>query len=65
MAKSHTPNTLRFAWWAAEEEGLVGSTVYVQKLAAQPGEVERVELYMKDEIFDQAKLYFRVDELNL
>ncbi|TQN42420.1 PA domain-containing protein [Blastococcus colisei] len=44
MAKSHTPNTLRFAWWAAEEEGLVGSTAYVNGLS--PAELERIALYM-------------------
>eukprot|EP00698_Gefionella_okellyi_P011657 TRINITY_DN3089_c0_g1_i1.p1 TRINITY_DN3089_c0_g1~~TRINITY_DN3089_c0_g1_i1.p1 ORF type:complete len:618 (-),score=178.12 TRINITY_DN3089_c0_g1_i1:1466-3319(-) len=26
-------NTVRFAWWGAEEEGLVGSTKYVQQLS--------------------------------
>jgi Zn-dependent M28 family amino/carboxypeptidase len=46
MAKSNTPNTLRFAWWAAEEEGLVGSTDYVSGLAAQPGELDRIAMYM-------------------
>ncbi|TFV65959.1 UNVERIFIED_ORG: M20/M25/M40 family metallo-hydrolase [Bacillus sp. AZ43] len=44
MAKSNTPNTLRFAWWAAEEEGLVGSTDYVNGLS--PEERERIALYM-------------------
>lgn len=26
-------NTLRFAWWGAEEAGLIGSTVYVERLS--------------------------------
>ena len=29
MAKVKPQNTMRFAWWAAEEQGLVGSTDYV------------------------------------
>ena len=29
MAKVKPENTLRFAWWGAEESGLVGSTAYV------------------------------------
>jgi Zn-dependent M28 family amino/carboxypeptidase len=44
MAKANTPNTLRFAWWAAEEEGLVGSTDYVNGLT--PEERDRIALYM-------------------
>nr|WP_239521434.1 M20/M25/M40 family metallo-hydrolase [Blastococcus saxobsidens] len=44
MAKSKAPNTLRFAWWAAEEEGLVGSTDYVEGLSA--AERDRIALYM-------------------
>ena len=30
MASMKPHNTLRFAWWAAEEQGLVGSTSYVE-----------------------------------
>ena len=29
LAKVKPENTIRFAWWGAEEEGLVGSTAYV------------------------------------
>ncbi len=32
MAKVKPTNTVRFAWWGAEESGLVGSTRYVQGL---------------------------------
>lgn len=44
MAKSNTPNTLRFGWWAAEEEGLVGSADYVAGLSQ--AERDRIALYM-------------------
>jgi Peptidase family M28/PA domain len=49
MANSKPENTLRFAWWAAEEEGLLGSTSYVEKLVetnAETGELDRIALYM-------------------
>ena len=32
MMKTKTHNKVRFAWWAAEESGLVGSTYYVANL---------------------------------
>ncbi|MGY1986602.1 M28 family peptidase [Blastococcus sp. SYSU DS0669] len=44
MASLKPHNTLRFAWWAAEEQGLVGSASYVAK---QPqSELDRIALYM-------------------
>ena len=33
MANSNPENTLRFGWWAAEEQGLVGSADYVGGLS--------------------------------
>lgn len=44
MAKVKPQNTLRFAWWAAEEQGLVGSDDYVAGLS--PTEQDRIALYM-------------------
>ncbi|WP_421742698.1 M20/M25/M40 family metallo-hydrolase [Cellulomonas sp.] len=48
LAKSHTRhhNTVRFAWWGAEERGLLGSTAYVAELKDQPGELERIATYL-------------------
>ena len=37
-------NKLRFAWWGAEEEGLVGSTHYVSELTEEEG--AKVALYL-------------------
>ena len=37
-------NTMRFAWWGAEEANLVGSTYYVTNLAAT--EFDRIALYL-------------------
>jgi len=37
-------NTLRLAWWGAEEEGLIGSTAYVDSLSE--AELDRIAMYM-------------------
>ncbi|TQL02072.1 M20/M25/M40 family metallo-hydrolase [Cellulomonas sp. SLBN-39] len=39
-------NTVRFAWWGAEELGLIGSTAYVEELATQEGELDRIATYL-------------------
>lgn len=39
-----TPNRMRFAWWGAEEAGLVGSYHYVENLS--PAERNQIELYL-------------------
>ena len=44
MADIQPVNTLRFAWWAAEEQGLVGSADYVAGLPQE--ELDRIALYM-------------------
>lgn len=44
MAKAKTRNKVRFAWWGAEESGLVGSTYYVQNLTQE--ERDRIAVYL-------------------
>ncbi|NNC43091.1 MAG: M28 family peptidase, partial [Acidimicrobiia bacterium] len=44
MSKVKPQNTVRFAWWAAEEAGLVGSTEYVAGLSQE--ELDRIALYL-------------------
>ncbi len=44
MANSEPQNTIRFGWWAAEEQGLVGSADYVAGLPQE--ERDRIALYM-------------------
>jgi Zn-dependent M28 family amino/carboxypeptidase len=44
MAKVKTRNTVRFAWWGAEEANLVGSTHYVTGLT--PEELDEIALYL-------------------
>ncbi|MGF9754553.1 M28 family peptidase [Microvirga sp. 0TCS3.31] len=44
MAKVKPTNTVRFAWWGAEEEGLLGSTYYVDQLT--DAQAEDIALYL-------------------
>jgi Zn-dependent M28 family amino/carboxypeptidase len=44
LGKLRPQNTLRFAWWGAEESGLIGSTAYVNGLSA--AERDRIALYL-------------------
>jgi Zn-dependent M28 family amino/carboxypeptidase len=44
MAKVKPRNKVRFAWWGAEESGLVGSTYYVNNLSA--AEQAKIALYL-------------------
>lgn len=44
MQKARTHNKVRFAWWGAEEAGLVGSTQYVQNLSET--QLERIKAYL-------------------
>ena len=44
MAKVKPHNTVRFAWWGAEESGLVGSTAYVNGLTEK--EIDDIALYL-------------------
>ena len=44
LAGARPRNRLRFAWWAAEEVGLVGSRHYVDRLS--PAERRRIALYL-------------------
>jgi Zn-dependent M28 family amino/carboxypeptidase len=44
MAKVKPANTVRFAWWGAEEEGLLGSEYYVSQLSEE--EIADIGLYL-------------------
>jgi len=58
MANTKPPNTLRFAWWAAEELGLLGSAAYVEGLT--PEERERIALYMNYDMVGSPNYIFMV-----
>ncbi|MCG6903643.1 MAG: M28 family metallopeptidase [Rhodobacter sp.] len=58
MAKVNTRNRLRFAWWGAEEAGLVGSTYYVGNLSQEEGEV--IALYLNFDMIGSPNYFFGV-----
>jgi Zn-dependent M28 family amino/carboxypeptidase len=58
MAKLKPQNTLRFAWWAAEEQGLVGSRDYVTGLSQ--AERDRIALYMNYDMIGSPNYFFGV-----
>lgn len=58
IAKLKPQNTLRFAWWGAEESGLVGSTAYVNGLSA--AERDRIALYMNYDMVGSPNYIFMV-----
>ncbi len=60
MAKVKPRNTVRFAWWGAEESGLIGSTAYVNGLSQE--EIDRIALYLNfDMIGSPNFVYFVYD----
>ena len=58
MAKLNPENTVRFAWWGAEEEGLIGSTAYVEGLSA--AELDRIALYLNYDMVGSPNYIFMV-----
>jgi hypothetical protein len=58
MAKVTPENTIRFAWWAAEEQGLVGSADYVNGL--YPSERDQIALYMNYDMVGSPNHIFMV-----
>lgn len=60
MAKVKPWNKVRFAWWGAEESGLVGSSHYVNNLTQQ--EIDDITLYLNfDMIGSPNYVYFIYD----
>jgi Zn-dependent M28 family amino/carboxypeptidase len=58
MANTKPRNTIRFAWWAGEEQGLVGSTDYVEGLS--DAERDRIALYMNYDMVGSPNYIFMV-----
>ncbi len=58
IAKVKPQNTLRFAWWGAEESGLVGSTAYVNGLSE--AELDRIALYLNFDMIGSPNYVFFV-----
>ena len=58
MANLNPENTLRFAWWAGEEQGLLGSADYVAGLLQ--AERDRIALYMNYDMVGSPNYIFMV-----
>jgi Zn-dependent M28 family amino/carboxypeptidase len=58
MAKLNPENTLRFAWWAGEEQGLLGSADYVAGLSQ--AERDRIALYLNYDMVGSPNYIFMV-----
>jgi Zn-dependent M28 family amino/carboxypeptidase len=60
LANTNTQNTLRFAWWGAEESGLVGSTNYVNSLSQ--AEKDRIALYLNFDMVGSPNYIFMTQD---
>ena len=58
LSKLRPQNTLRFAWWAAEEQGLVGSNQYVAELS--PEELDRIAAYLNFDMISSPNFIYGV-----
>ena len=58
MADDPTANRTRFAWWSAEEFGLVGSDHYVDSLSAE--EREKIALYLNFDMIGSPNYMFGI-----
>lgn len=55
-------NKVRFAWWAAEEEGLLGSDYYVEQLT--PGENQKIRVFMDYDMMASPNFALQVYDAN-
>ena len=58
MQKVHPRNQVRFAWWGAEESGLLGSTYYVNTLTQE--ELDQIALYLNFDMIGSPNYFFGV-----
>jgi Zn-dependent M28 family amino/carboxypeptidase len=58
LSKLKPENTLRFAWWGAEEAGLIGSEEYVEGLSQ--AERDRIALYLNFDMVASPNYIFMV-----
>jgi Zn-dependent M28 family amino/carboxypeptidase len=58
MSKVKPNNTVRFAWWGAEEEGLLGSEYYVEQLSDE--EADDIALYLNFDMIGSPNYFFGV-----
>jgi Zn-dependent M28 family amino/carboxypeptidase len=60
LANIKPQNTMRFAWWGAEESGLIGSTNYVNGLSA--AERDRIALYLNFDMVGSPNYIFMMQD---
>jgi Zn-dependent M28 family amino/carboxypeptidase len=60
LAHVENENTLRFAWWGAEEDGLLGSTAYVAGLSQ--AEKDRIALYLNFDMVGSPNYIFMTQD---
>ncbi|GIF44119.1 M28 family metallopeptidase [Actinoplanes xinjiangensis] len=58
LAKTKPQNTVRFAWWGAEEDGLLGSAAYVAELSQ--AEKDKIALYLNYDMVGSPNYIFQV-----
>jgi aminopeptidase Y len=58
MKKVKPVNKVRFAWWGAEESGLVGSTDYVNGLSQ--AEIDKIALYLNFDMIGSPNYFFGI-----
>ncbi len=62
LSKLKPENTIRLAWWGAEEAGLLGSTAYVNELPQ--AERDRIALYLNFDMIASPNYIFMVYDGN-
>ena len=60
LANIKPRNTMRFAWWGAEEDGLLGSTAYVDGLSQ--AEKDRIALYLNFDMVGSPNYIFMTQD---
>ena len=58
LSKLKPQNTIRLAWWGAEEAGLIGSNQYVASLSQE--ELDRIALYLNFDMIGSPNYIFMV-----
>ncbi|MBU2862877.1 M28 family metallopeptidase [Reinekea marina] len=56
LKRARIKNKVRFAWWGAEEAGLVGSTDYVQRLS--PEELAKIKVYLNFDMIGSPNYFY-------
>lgn len=62
LANFNVTNKVRFAWWAAEEEGLLGSDYYVSQLT--PAEKDQIRVFMDYDMMASPNYAYQVYDAN-